>query len=163
MGRNPLQGWSYELAIRFEVAPAVVKRGFLVQYRCGNSHLIKRYKITKQYPEGEPVMAKKPKTVWVGSIPVTPISAGEHRRLEKRIKKKHEQLRRRYPEVHGKRVDWISHSYEEGFLFFNVRFTDGKNFSITCHPVIVTDIVDFSDMKAGDDVIIREYYQRRED
>ncbi len=45
---------NYELAIRFEVAPAVVKRGFLVQYRGGNSHLIKRYKITKQYPEGEP-------------------------------------------------------------------------------------------------------------
>jgi hypothetical protein len=48
-------------------------------------------------------------------------------------------------------------------VFFNVRFTDGKNFSITCHPVIVTDTVDFSDMKTGDDVIIREYYQRRED
>jgi len=59
-------------------------------------------------------MTKKPKTVWVGSIPVTPISAAEHRRLEKRIKKKHEKLRRRYPEVHGKKVDWISHSYEEG-------------------------------------------------
>jgi hypothetical protein len=108
-------------------------------------------------------MTKKPKTAWVGSISVTPISAAEHRRLEKRIKKKHEELRRQYPEVHGKRVDWISHSYEEGLLFFNVRFTDGKNFSITCHPVIVTDIVDFSDLKTGDDVIIREYYQRREE
>jgi hypothetical protein len=30
-------------------------------------------------------------------------------------------------------------------------------------PVMVTDIVDFSDMKTGDDVIIREYYRRRED
>jgi hypothetical protein len=108
-------------------------------------------------------MTKKPKTVWVGNIPVTPISAAEHKRLEKRIKKKHEKLRRRYPEVHGKRVDWISHTYEEGLVFFNVRFMDRKNFSITCHPVIVTDTVDFSDMKTGDDVIIREYYQRRED
>jgi hypothetical protein len=108
-------------------------------------------------------MPKKAKVVWVDNIPVTPISAAEHKRLEKRIKKKHEKLRKRYPEVHGKKVDWISHTYEEGLVFFNVRFTDGKNFSITCHPIIVTDTVDFSDMKTGDDVIIREYYQRSEE
>lgn len=42
-----------ELAIRFEVAPAVVKRSFLVQYRGGNCHLIKRYKIARNYPAGE--------------------------------------------------------------------------------------------------------------
>jgi hypothetical protein len=107
-------------------------------------------------------MSKKPKTVWVDNIPVTPISVAEHKRLEKRIKKKHEKLRRRYPEVHGKKVDWISQTFEQGLVFFNVRFMDGKNFSITCHPVIVTDTVDFSDMKTGDDVIIREYYQRPE-
>ena len=57
-------------------------------------------------------------------------------------------------------MDWIRTRTKEGLLF--VRFTDGKNFSITCHPVIVTDIVDFSDMKTGDDVIIREYYQRED-
>jgi hypothetical protein len=51
----------------------------------------------------------------------------------------------------------------KALVFFNVRFTDGKNFSITCHPVMVTDTVDFSDIKTGDDVIIREYYRRRED
>ncbi len=38
---------NYELAIRFEVAPAVVKRSFLVQYRGGNWQLVKRFKITK--------------------------------------------------------------------------------------------------------------------
>jgi hypothetical protein len=67
------------------------------------------------------------------------------------------------PEVHGKKVDWISHWYEEGLCFFSVRFTDGKNFCVACHPVIVTDTVDFSDMKTGDDVIIREYYKRRDE
>jgi hypothetical protein len=107
-------------------------------------------------------VGKKRKVVWVGSTPITPISAAEHMHLDKRIKKKHEKLRRRYPEVHGKKVDWISHGYEEGYLYFNVRFTDGKNFSISCSPAIVTDFVDFSDMKTGDDVIIREYYRRRE-
>ncbi len=76
---------------------------------------------------------------------------------------RHEKLRRRYPEVHGKKVDWISHWYEEGLCFFSVRFTDGKNFCVACHPEIVTDIVDFSDMKTGDEVSIREYYKRRDE
>src|SRR6266481_6368014 len=105
---------------------------------------------------------KKPKAVIVDGVPIKPISATEHRRLDRRIKKKHEKLRKRYPEVHGKKVDWISHWYEEGYLSFNVRFTDGKNFSILCSPTIVTNIVDFSDMKTGNDEIIREYYKRRE-
>src|SRR5271155_1120272 len=108
-------------------------------------------------------MSKTSKTVWVGSTPITPLSAAEHKRLDKRIKKKHDKLRRRYPEVHGKQVDWISHGYESGHLFFNVQFTDGKNFSIVCSPKILTDIVDFSDRKTGDDIIIREYYKRSKD
>jgi hypothetical protein len=109
---------------------------------------------------------KKPKTVWVGDTPVTPISAAERKRIGKRIKKRQERMRKRYPEVHGRKVDWISHGDEDGYLYFNVRFTDGKNFSIMYSPVtpvMVMDIVDFSDMKTGDDVIIREYYRRRED
>jgi hypothetical protein len=108
-------------------------------------------------------MTKKRKVVLVDGIPIKPMNAAEHRRLDRRIKKKHQKLRRRYPEVHGKKVDWISHWYEEGYLSFNVRFTDGKNFSILCSPTIVTNIVDFSDMKTGNDEIIREYYKPRED
>jgi hypothetical protein len=107
-------------------------------------------------------MSKKRKAVRVGGSPVTPITAKERRRVDKSIKKKYEGFRRKYPEVHGKKVDWISHWYEEGLCFFSVRFTDGKNFSVACHPVIVTDTIDFSDMKTGDDVIIREYYKGRE-
>jgi hypothetical protein len=106
-------------------------------------------------------MSKESKIIWVGHTPIAPVSAVEHRRLDKRIKKKHEKLRRRYPEVHGKKVDWISHGYEHGHLFFNVRFTDGKNFSVGCSSVNLTDVVDFSDRKTGDEVIIREYYKRR--
>lgn len=106
---------------------------------------------------------EKPKVVLVDGIAIKQISAAEHRRLDRRIKKKHERLRKRHPEVHGKKVDWISHRHEEGLCFFDVRFTDGKNFSVICHPVIVTDAIDFSDMKTGDEVIIREYYRRRED
>src|SRR5258708_17269148 len=96
---------------------------------------------------------KKAKAVTVDGIPIKPISPAEHRRLEMRIKKKHEKLRRRYPEVHGKKVDWISHFHEEGYLSFNVRFTDGKNFSILCSPTIVTNVVDFSYVKTSDSLI----------
>jgi hypothetical protein len=42
---------------------------------------------------------KKPKAVMVDGIPIKPISPAEHRRLERRIKKKYEKLRQRYPEV----------------------------------------------------------------
>src|SRR5260370_355778 len=106
---------------------------------------------------------RKPKVVCDGDTPLTPIAAKERRKIDKSIKKRYEKLRRRYPEVHGKRVDWISHGYEEGYLYFNVRFTDGKNFSILCSPTIVTNVVDFSDVKTGDSLIIREYYRRRDD
>jgi hypothetical protein len=44
-----------------------------------------------------------------------------------------------------------------------VRFTDGKDFSILCGPTFITNVVDFSDIKTGDSVIIREYYRRRDD
>jgi hypothetical protein len=96
----------------------------------------------------------------VDGIQIKPISAAEHRRLDRRIKKKHEKLRSRYREVHGKKVDWISHWIEEGILFFTVRFTDGKCFSVTYSPGVVLDTVDFSDMSTGDEIILRQYYQR---
>ena len=34
---------------------------------------------------------------------------------------------------------------------------------LLCSPTIVTRIVDFSDMKTGDEVIIRGYYKRRDE
>jgi len=108
-------------------------------------------------------MTKKSKVVMVDGIPIKAMNVAERRRLDRRIKKKRQKLRTQYPEVHGKTVDWISHGYEEGYLSFNVRFMDGENFSVLCSPTIVTNIVDFSDMKTGNDEIIREYYKRRED
>src|SRR5258708_25484387 len=102
----------------------------------------------------------KSKIVMVDGIPIKPISAAEHRRIDRRIKKKNEKLRKRYREVHGKRVDWISHWTEEGILFFTVRFMDGKCFSVTYSPGVVLDTVDFSDMSTGDDVILKQYHQR---
>lgn len=103
---------------------------------------------------------KKSKIVMVDGIPIKPTSAAAHRRIDRRIKKKNERLRKRYREVHGKRVDWISHWIEEGILFFTVRFMDGKCLSVTYSPCVLLDTVDFSDMSTGDDEILKQYYQR---
>jgi len=106
-------------------------------------------------------MAQKAKA-GVDHISVKPISAAERKRLEKRIQQKHEKLRRRYREVHDKKVDWISHWIEEGILFFTVRFTDGKCFSVTYSPSLILDTVDLSDTSTGDDIILKNYYQRKD-
>jgi len=44
-------------------------------------------------------MTKKPKIAWVGSTPITQITAKERREIAKRIEKQQEQLRKTYPEV----------------------------------------------------------------
>ena len=108
-------------------------------------------------------MSRTTRTVRVGNIEVTPIAAKEHRRLEKRIKKRHEKLRKRYREIHGKVVDWVSHSFEDGSLYVGIRFKDKTDFSLRFSPRIVTDGIDLSDMSSGDFKLIREYYRRRDD
>src|SRR5215831_16807710 len=52
------------------------------------------------------------------SAPVytTPYTDKELRKIDRRIKKRQEKLRRRYKEIHGRRVDWIDHFVEEGWL-----------------------------------------------
>lgn len=100
---------------------------------------------------------KKPKVVWVGSTPITPITAKESRKIDKRIRKRREKLRKRYPEVHGRVVDYVSHSIDDGTLFFSVAFKDKTIFSLrfTCEMFIVG--ADFMDARTGDLEIIREY------
>jgi hypothetical protein len=73
---------------------------------------------------------KKPKVVWVGSTPITPISEKQSRKLDERIRRRKEWLRTRYPEIHGRIVDYVSHSIEDGTLFVNVVFKDKTNFSL---------------------------------
>ena len=100
---------------------------------------------------------EKPKVVWVGSTPITPITAKEHRELAKRIRKRREQLRKVYPEVHDKVVDYISHSIDDGTLYFSIWFRDKTALSLryACDMFIVG--ADFNDWQTGDDHIIRQY------
>ena len=80
----------------------------------------------------------------------------EHKRLEKRIKKKHEKLRRRYPEVHGKVVDYVSHSIDDGTLFFSIAFTDKTMFSLRFACAMFIAGADFMDARSEDLEISRE-------
>jgi hypothetical protein len=100
---------------------------------------------------------KKPKVVWVGSTPITRISAKEQRELAKRIKKRYEKLRKVYREVHGKTVDFITHTIDDGTLYFTVRFKDKTSFCLRygCDMFIVG--ADLSDWRDGNFNIIREY------
>src|SRR5215472_1448049 len=96
-------------------------------------------------------------------VPTTPYTDKELRKIAKRIKKRHEKLRRRYKEIHGKRVDWIDHFVEEGWLFVEVRFKDGQNLSLRFSPQILTEGIELTDRRTGDDKPLREYYRRRVD
>ena len=100
-------------------------------------------------------MNKKRKAV--RDSPVTPITARERRRIDKAIKRKYARFRRKYPEVHGKVVDFITNSIEDGMLYFTVRFTDKTDFSLryACDMFVVG--ADFCDFKTGNFEMIREY------
>jgi hypothetical protein len=72
---------------------------------------------------------KNPKVVMAAGTPITPISATERREIHKRIKKRQKQLRKRYPEVHGKFVYFITHGVEDGTLYIGIRSKDKTDFS----------------------------------
>lgn len=107
-------------------------------------------------------VTRKPKRVRVGETEIRPATAREHKRIEARIRKRHDKLRKKYPEIRGKVVDWVSHNVEEHSLFVNIRFKDKTQFSLRFSPRIETDYVDLSDIAKGDFKFIREYYKRRD-
>jgi hypothetical protein len=103
------------------------------------------------------MMSKRPKVVWVGNTPVIPISAKERRKINRNIKKRNGQLRKRYPEVHGKVVDFITHYIVDGTLYFVVRFKDKTDFSLRYACDMCAVGAEICDAKSGDFEMIREY------
>jgi hypothetical protein len=103
------------------------------------------------------MMPKKRKGVGVKGSPIIPISTKERAKIDKSITRHLKRLRRRYHEVHCKIVDFISHSIEDGTLYFTVRFKDKTDFSLryACDMFVVG--ADFCDVKTGDFDLIREY------
>src|SRR5215813_13512534 len=71
----------------------------------------------------------KSKTLCNRDTPLTPITTKERRKLDNSIKKKYDRFRRRYPEVHGKAVDFITHFIDDGALFQRA-FQDKTDFSL---------------------------------
>src|SRR5215831_19513152 len=94
-------------------------------------------------------------------VPTTPYTDKELRKIDRRIKERQEKLRRRYKEIHGKRVDWIDHFVEGGWLYVEVRFKDGRSFNLQFSPQIVTEGIELMDRRTGDDKPLKEYYRRR--
>jgi hypothetical protein len=85
------------------------------------------------------------------------ITAKERREIARRTKQRQEELRKRYPEVHGKVVDFITHTIDDGTLYFSVRFTDETSFCLRygCDMFVVG--ADLSDWRSGNYNIIREH------
>ncbi|MGC2333405.1 MAG: hypothetical protein WA581_18280 [Candidatus Acidiferrales bacterium] len=88
---------------------------------------------------------------------MTRITAEERRQIEKRSKQREARLRRKYPEVHGKVVDFITHTIDDGTLYFTVRFKDQTSFCLryACYMFVVS--ADLSDWRDGNYNVIREY------
>jgi len=107
-------------------------------------------------------MTGKPRKVLLAKAPGRPFTAKERRGIEKRVERREKWLRRRYKEVHGKRVDWISHAVEESSMYFTVRFTDKTAFHLQVTPELAADRIQLSDWKTGNDRILRTYYRRRD-
>jgi hypothetical protein len=53
---------------------------------------------------------------------MAPMTPKERRQMERRNKQRAKRLRGKYPEVHGKVVDFIAHTIDDGTLYFTVPF-----------------------------------------
>jgi hypothetical protein len=104
---------------------------------------------------------KKSKVVWVGSTRVTPFTARQLKRIDRNIRERHERLRRKYKEIRGKKVDWVSHAIEDGWIYFTIRFMDKTALHLQVSPKVVLEGLELSDWTSGDDKVLRTYYRRK--
>ncbi len=85
------------------------------------------------------------------------ITSKERKQISQRLICRHEALRKKYPEVHGKVVDFITHTVEDGTLYFTVRFTDKTAFTLQYQCGLVAVGAELGDWKTGDLKLIRQY------
>ena len=97
-------------------------------------------------------MAKKRKRVSNKNIGAKP---------QNKIKYRLESLRRRYPELQGKVVDFVDHNVEDGVLYFSIRFKDKTNFSLRYRCGTFCVGADLCDVKTGNFEVMREYMKLR--
>jgi hypothetical protein len=90
------------------------------------------------------------------------LSAAEHRKLDRAIERKHRALRNRYPEIRGKRIDWVTHHVNDGTLSVDLRFQDGTEFYLTFDPLIIVRSAVLWNPGKSDDEVIRTYLTPKE-
>jgi hypothetical protein len=88
---------------------------------------------------------------------MAPMTAKERREMERRSKLREARLRRKYREVHGKVVDFITNTVDDGILYFTVHFTDRTSFCVRYACDMFAIGAELSDWQDGDFHIIREY------
>ncbi len=80
---------------------------------------------------------------------MTKIDPKERRKIDRFVKKKKEKWRGQYKEIHGKQIDYVTHSYEDGWLYISLYFTDSTNFSMDFsmnNPAIVPRCIEYGDV-----------------
>lgn len=89
------------------------------------------------------------------------LSAAERKKLDRAVKRKHQTLRSRYPEIRGKKVDWVTHHVNDGTLYVDVAFQDGTEFYLTFEPQIVIRSATLWNPHKDDDEVIRAYRMKK--
>lgn len=85
------------------------------------------------------------------------LSSAEHKSLDRAIKRKHQASRNRYPEIRGKRIDWVTHHVNDGTLYVDIHFQDGTEFYLTFDPHIAIRSAVLWDPSKSNDEVIRTY------
>ena len=99
----------------------------------------------------------KPKALRSQGKSFTPISQAERVKIAKRLAKRYELWRRKYPEVRGKVVDFVSNSVDDGTLYFTIRFTDKTELTLQYRSRMLASGADLFDVETGDLNLIRRY------
>jgi hypothetical protein len=102
-------------------------------------------------------MTKKGKAARSRGKSVTSISRAERVKIVNRLTKRYERLREKYPEVHGKVVDFVSNSVDDGTLYFTIGFTDKTELTLRYRIRMLASGADLFDVKTGDLKVIRRY------
>jgi hypothetical protein len=85
------------------------------------------------------------------------ITSKERSEIERRSKLREERLRSKYPEVHGKVVDFITRTIDDGTLYFTVRFKDQTSFCLRYACDMFAIGADLGDWQSADCQVLREY------
>ena len=90
-------------------------------------------------------------------MPATRITVKDRRKIKDEIERANAKLRRKYPEIHGKVVDFIQESVSDRILYVGIQFTDKTVFSLRYASDVSIISADYLDSKTGDYAVVREY------